>query len=125
MIDTFRTAFASEYYKLSKNKELVGLVFVPVTLTVLVAGYLYYDLSQNMAEEIDGSINPWKGVLGIVVCQFFYLLYPILVAIFVHACCDVEYKNNNYKVLFTLPVSKFKIFISKVLFVLIAVLLSV
>lgn len=125
MNDTFRVACASEYYKLSRNKEIVGLLLVPVVLTIFVAGYLYYDVSQNPIGEIDGSINPWKGMLGKAVFQFFYLLYPILVAIFVHACCDVEYKNNNYKVLFTLPVSKYKIFVAKVLFVLITVLLSV
>ncbi len=125
MTDTFHTACSAEYYKLSKNKELFGLLFVPVALTVLVAGHLYYDVSQNMVGEIDGSVNPWNGMLGKAVFQFFYLLYPILVAIFVHACCDIEYKNNNYKVLFTLPVSKFKIFIAKALFVLITVLLSV
>jgi len=125
MTDTFRAAYASEYYKLSKNKEIVGLLFVPVALTILVAGHLYYDISRNMVGEIDGSINPWKDMLGKAVFQFFYLLYPILVAIFVHACCDVEYKNNNYKVLFTLPVSNYKLFIAKVLFVLKSVLLSV
>jgi len=125
MSDTFRAAYASEFYKLSKNKEIVVLLLIPVALTIFVAGYLYYDVSQNPVGEIDGSINPWQGMFGKDVFQFFYLLYPILVAIFVHACCDIEYKNNNYKVLFTLPISKHKIFIAKVLFIFITVLLSV
>lgn len=124
MTDTFYTAYASEYYKLSKNKEIVGLLLLPAILTILITGYLYYDVSQNIAVS-DGSINPWKSMLGRAVFQFFYLLYPILVAIFVQACCDVEYRNNNYKILFTLPVSKYKIFIAKTLFILTTILLSV
>ncbi len=124
MTDTFSRACASEYYKLSKNKEIFGLLLVPAILTILITGYLYYDVVQNTGVG-DGSVNPWKYMLGKPVFQFFYLLYPILIAIFVHACCDVEYQNNNYKILFTLPLSKCRIFVSKILFILTTSLLSV
>lgn len=125
MTNTVRTTWISEFYKLSKSKEILGLLLLPAILTLLVSGYLYYDITQNLAGVAGGTTNPWKNMLGKAVFQFFYLLYPILVAIFVHACCDVEYKNKNYKILFTLPVSKFNIFISKALFVLSTVLVSV
>ncbi|MNI63183.1 ABC-2 family transporter protein [compost metagenome] len=46
-------------------------------------------------------------------------------ALFVYACCDVEYKNNNYKVLFTLPLDKSKIFFSKAVFILLTILFSI
>ncbi|MFC7526478.1 ABC transporter permease [Parapedobacter sp. GCM10030251] len=123
MTDTLYRAISSEKYKLAKNKEIFGILLIPVALIVLIDGYLIYE--ANKSGFIDSATNPWKILLGRYVFQFFQLLYPILVAIFVHACCDIEYKNNNYKILFTIPLSKTKIFFSKALFVLFIVLLSV
>ena len=121
---TLYKAFFSEYYKLSKNKEIFILTIgLPIFLIFAIDGYILYDVFKNGMN--DGTINPWKNLLGKSIFQFFYLLYPMIVAIFVSACCDVEYKNNNYKILFTLPASRFKIFISKVLFILLTILFSI
>ncbi|MGK6350776.1 ABC transporter permease [Parapedobacter sp. DT-150] len=123
MTDTLYRAISSEQYKLTKNKEIFGILLIPVALIVLIDGYLIYE--ANKSGFVDSAANPWKILLGRYVFQFFYILYPILVAIFVHACCDIEYKNNNYKILFTIPLSKTMIFFSKALFILFIVLLSV
>src|SRR5690606_16906978 len=110
-------------YKLSKNKEIFGVLLFPVLLILLIDGYIIYEVSKSgIADSIP---NPWKILLGRYVFQFFYLLYPILIAIFVYACCDVEYKNNNYKILFTIPVSRSEIFFSKALFIVLVILFSV
>lgn len=123
MTNTFYKAFSSEQYKLSKNKEIFGILLLPaVIILAFDVYYIYGLLTEGIPEE--GTSNPWKLVLGKIVSQFFYMLYPILVSLFVHACCDVEYRNNNYKILFTIPVSKSKIFFSKVLFILITVWFS-
>lgn len=123
MTNTFYKAFSSEQYKLSKNKEIFGVLLLPVLVIFALDGYIIYDIIKSGIEE--GTINPWKNMLGKSVFQFYYLLYPILVAIFVYACCDVEYKNNNYKILFTIPVSKSRIYFSKALFILLTILFSV
>ncbi|MCT2561063.1 ABC transporter permease [Chryseobacterium herbae] len=123
MTNTFYRAFSSEQYKLSKNKEIFGILLLPAFIIFAFDLYYLYGLLTEGAPE-DGTLNPWKIVLGKTVSMFLYMLYPILVSLFVHACCDVEYKNNNYKILFTIPVSKSKIFISKVLFMLITVWFS-
>ncbi|WP_426480563.1 ABC transporter permease [Chryseobacterium sp. R2ACT005] len=123
--NTFLKAFSSEQYKLSKNKEIFGILLVPVLIIFAVDLYMVYDVLRSGIEESEGTINPWKASLGKIVFMFFYLLLPILVSLFVHACCDVEYRNNNYKILFTLPVSKTKIFFSKAIFIQITVLFSV
>jgi len=122
MTNTFYKAFSSEHYKLSKNKEIFGILLIPALVTLAITFYIAYD-TINSGTTGNGS-NPWKYTLGRFVFLFFYMLYPILVSLFVHACCDVEYRNNNYKILFTIPISKSKIFISKVLFILFIVLLS-
>lgn len=115
MTNTFYRAFSSEQYKLSKNKEIFGILLLPALIIFAVDLYSIYGiLTEGGVEE--GTTNPWKMVLGKTVSLFLYMLYPILVSLFVHACCDVEYRNNNYKILFTIPVSKSKIFVSKVLF---------
>lgn len=123
MTNTFYKAFSSEQYKLSRNKEIFGILLLPAVIILAFDVYYVYGILTEGIPE-DGTSNPWKLVLGKTVSQFFYLLYPILVSLFVHACCDVEYRNNNYKILFTIPVSKSKIFFSKVLFILITVWFS-
>ena len=123
MANTFYTAFLSEQYKLIRNRQIFGVLLAPVLLVFAIDGYIIYDIVQS--GSVNAIPNPWKVLLGRYVFQFFYLLYPILVALFVFACCDVEYKNNNYKILFTLPLSKGQIFFSKTLFILLTVLFSV
>ena len=122
--NTFFKAFSSEQYKLSKNKEIFGILLIPVLIIFAIDLYMVYDVIRSGTEETEGTVNPWKMSLGRTVFMFFYLLFPILVALFVHACCDVEYRNNNYKILFTLPVSKTRIFFSKALFIQITVFFS-
>ncbi|WP_293944591.1 MULTISPECIES: ABC transporter permease [unclassified Sphingobacterium] len=123
MTNTFYTAFLSEKYKLFRNRQLFGVLIAPVLLILAIDGYIIYDIIRS--ETVSAVPNPWKVILGRYVFQFFYLLYPILVALFVYACCDVEYKNNNYKILFTLPLDKSKIFFSKAVFMLLTVLFSI
>lgn len=125
MTNTFYKAFSSEQYKLSKNKEIFGILLLPALIIFAIDFYNVYSiLTEGGLEAMEGTSNPWKFILGKTIGTFLYMLYPILVSLFVHACCDVEYKNNNYKILFTIPVSKSKIFISKVLFMLITVWFS-
>lgn len=123
--NTFSKAFSSEQYKLSKNKEIFGILLLPVLIIFAVDLYIVYDVLTSGINPAEGTSNPWKMMLGRTVFMFFYLLFPILIALFVHACCEVEYRNNNYKILFTLPVSKTKIFFSKALFIQITVFFSV
>lgn len=120
MTNTFYKAFASERYKLSKNKEIFGVLFLP---TLVVLGVFFYLIYKAPLEE--AGVNPWYLLLGRYVFMFFYMLFPVLIAVFVHSCCDVEYKNNNYKLLFTLPISHAKIYLAKALFILIIVSFSV
>ena len=123
MINSFYRAYISEQYKLSKNRQLFWVLLFPVLIIFMADSYILYEATRS---EIVGSVpNPWKLLLGRYVFQFFYLIYPILIAIFVYACCDVEYKNNNYKILFTSPVSKAKIFFAKAVFIIVVVLFSV
>ncbi|MDF2515361.1 MAG: hypothetical protein K0R59_657 [Sphingobacterium sp.] len=123
MTNTFYTAFLSEKFKLLRNRQIFGVLIAPVLLIFAIDAYIIYDIIRSGGAS--GVPNPWKVLLGRYVFQFFYLLYPILIALFVYACCDVEYRNNNYKVLFTLPLDKSKIFFSKAVFILLTILFSI
>lgn len=123
MTNTFYTAFLSEKFKLLRNRQIFGVLIAPVLLIFAIDAYIIYDIIRSGGAT--GVPNPWKVLLGRYVFQFFYLLYPILIALFVYACCDVEYRNNNYKVLFTLPLDKSKIFFSKAVFILLTILFSI
>ena len=120
MTNTFYKAFASDQYKLSKNKEIFGVLFLPALIVLMVFFYLIYN-----APIEETGMNPWSISLGRYVFQFFFFLFPVLIAVFVHSCCDIEYKNNNYKLLFTLPISHTKIYLAKALYILLIVSFSV
>lgn len=95
----------------------------PLLIIILVNSYIIYNnFNSRISDEIG---NPWKTVLGGPIFQFLYLFYPIIISIIVYAFCEVENKNNNFKTLFTLPVSRFNIFFNKVLILFLYLLFSI
>lgn len=70
MTNTFYKAFASEQYKLSKNKEIFGVLFLPALIVLMVFFYLIYN-----APIEETGINPWSISLGRYVFQFFFFYF--------------------------------------------------
>jgi hypothetical protein len=102
------------------------MLFFPLLVTIGVDLYILDDASH---EIVNGSVtfdyNPWLFILGRYIFQLYSILYPILVAIFCYSLCDMEYKNNGFKLLFTLPVNKRMVYFAKLLVLLEIILFSV
>ncbi|REC77496.1 hypothetical protein DRF60_10930 [Chryseobacterium elymi] len=83
--------------------------------------YIVYAISPGIAES---TANPWKYALGRYVlcfsicCVLFWFVFLFMPAVM------LDPGIINYKILFTIPVSKSKIFFSKALFIRITVLFS-
>lgn len=63
--------------------------------------------------------------LGGIYSCFTCLCTLLIIVVFCHSYCDIEYKNNSLKQLFSLPVNRNVIFFSKITFLIGTVLLSV
>lgn len=110
-----------------KNKYNYGMyltILFPIVISLLVLIYLQYN--YNSFSSIDTlRFNPWSFFLGRYILPIYSFLYPVIIAIFVHSVCDIEDNNNNYKLLFTLPVSRYSVCSLKITFTAIILLFSV
>ena len=122
----FKLVFKAEAFKITCNKYLIFLVFFPAIMAVVVSLFIMYKYNFSLEYFSPlGTINPWKNYLVKNVFGLYYILSPLIIAIFCHGCCDLEYKNNNLKILYTLPVNKSQLICSKLTVILLLILLSV
>lgn len=101
----------AELFKIKKNKSLYLMLFSQFLVFLIAA----YTLMRNF-EDFTGS----KPNVGIVKTTFTSAAFGILtyfsyfqIILFCSSICETERRNNGYKQLFILPVSKAKIFWSK------------
>jgi hypothetical protein len=92
--------------------------------TVIIVSMVFYIVSKADSTTENFSGNPWINILGSSCLVFFSMLYPLILAVFGQAMSDLEYKNNTWKQLFTLPVQRSKIFCVKILYLTEIVFLS-
>ena len=120
----FISIFKAEHYKTKGNIAVLLFLLCPFipTAYIYVGKFIEAYKATKAGEFSEYSGNPWiiiaKGLL------ILYLFYPILVSILAYSLCDMEYRNKNFKRLFTLPYPIHTIFASKILFLIEVVLLS-
>lgn len=119
----FTSLLKSEHYKVKRNPAILIMLLFPFIVTLLASLYILYKSGENTTGEIFGY-NPWLLLLGRYSFSF-HIIYPILVAILCYSLCDMEYKNDNFKLLFTLPYTKGRIYTAKLLFLFEIILISV
>ena len=117
----FISIFKAEHYKTKGNIAVLLFLLCPF---VAIAG-IYIDLVIDVikAEIVEVSNNPWIYLIGNR-SQILYFFYPLLVAILTYSLCDMEYRNRNFKRLFTLPYPVHTIFTSKITFLIEIMFLS-
>lgn len=103
----------AESFKIKYNKGMIMLFVFPVVITMIISIYLI-NKSGDIPEPV--SFNPWVGFLGRYLFPFYSLFFPIMIAVSCYSLCETEYKNKSFRQLFTLPVPKRNIFLSKVIF---------
>lgn len=116
---TFSSLLIGEHYKTKRNFAVFTMLAFPLLIALIVMAYLIY----KSADGVTMPFNPWIGVLGNGIFGF-YSFYPLITAILCYSLCDMEYKNDSFKQLFTLPFTKKSIFGVKILFLAEIILLS-
>jgi hypothetical protein len=96
---------------MKRNLGVWLIILVPAIVVLSIDLYLLY---KNRAQSYSG--NPWNGILGSYSFLLFSMLYPLIIAIFSQSVYDVEYRNNCFTQLFTLPVKRSKLFFAKILY---------
>lgn len=102
---SFFNILFSEIYKSKDNIGIWSLFLFPIGIEFFIACIMYIKYTNSM-------INPWI-VYGNYCFYLFSFLYPIIAAFAIFAFHNIEYHNNGYKRLFTLPVPKWKLYIAK------------
>jgi hypothetical protein len=110
-----------EHYKTQRDAGKWMLLFFPLAVTLCVVVYIL-----NGAGKGNGlGYNPWIYLAGRYIFQLYSFLYPLIVSIFCFSYCDIEYKSNGFKNLFTLPVRKRNIFMAKILYLIDNIFISI
>ena len=121
----FISLFKAEHYKTKSNIAVLLFLLCPfVAITgIYIAGLIGTYTSIKAGDITEYGANPWTSLIGRNL-YILFLFYPFLVSILTYALCDFEYRNRNFKRLFTLPYSICALFTSKILFLLEIVFLS-
>ena len=114
----FISIFKAEHYKTKGNIAVLLFLLCPF---VAIMGVCIHIAMKTGNTEI--SVNPWTYLIANR-SQILYYFYPLLVSILVYSLCDMEYRNRNFKRLFTLPYPVHTIYSSKIIFLIEIVFLS-
>lgn len=99
-----------ETFKIFKIKTLNIILFFPVIVSIFV---IYLTHNQISEGQWSGD-NFWKTYY-----YYFLMLYsfflPVIIAATISIQMGIEYKNNAFQMLFTLPIQRYNVLISKLL----------
>ncbi|MEG2178747.1 MAG: ABC transporter permease [Bacteroidales bacterium] len=104
----FITFANSEVKKASKIKLFWFVLLIPILVIFLRAYYFQNQLSENSLEGCN-ILKYWIFQC----CVFFVILFPIIQALLSSALLGLEYKNNAFQMLYTLPLKRNYIYWSK------------
>ncbi|NOZ46032.1 MAG: ABC transporter permease subunit [Chlorobi bacterium] len=96
---------------------IVGSIFIPFVFFLV---YFFRYESFIPAE----SINPWVNFLNSNIKAIAFLLFPLHVILTVAININIEHKANSWKKLFVLPIKRENIYISKLIFLLFQIFIS-
>lgn len=120
--NSFFTLLKAEHYKTKRNKGVLLMLLLPIFVTLLIDLYMIYEYTDAGYQF---AHNPWSLLLGRYTFNFYMFIYPLVIAIFCYSFCDIEYKHNSLKQLFTLPTTKQNIFLAKSVLMVEIILISV
>nr|WP_297169242.1 ABC transporter permease [uncultured Dysgonomonas sp.] len=123
---SFLSLLKSEYFKARYNSGVWLMLFFPLLITTGINIYIYIKADHAILDStIIFDYNPWQFILGRYTFQLYSMLYPIISSILCYSLCDMEYKNNGFKLLFTLPTNKRMIYTSKLIVLFEIIFLSI
>lgn len=105
----------AEIYKTLHNRRIVALLCSPLIIYLLIIFYAVYKSRIGFFDETsltyDG--NPWLTPWSRYTLPILSLVTPPAIITLSYLICDMEYLNDNIRMLFALPVPKWKLYLSK------------
>ena len=111
---SFFVSLTSEFYKSRKTLAFWSAILLPLVICFLMSwGFI----SQASKMTHDPGAMLWFRYISAILGTMGVLLLPILVIYNTYAITNMEYKGDTWKSLFSLPLSKFSIYASKYLYI--------
>ncbi len=115
----FHKVLFSEFYKVRRNIGFISILIFPIVVSAYLGYAMYNKCSSG---NMDGTsfwfeYTRWHFI-------FYELFYPIIVSFCVASYILTEFKNKGIYHQLTLPVTKYQLFIAKVIMLCIYVLAS-
>ncbi|WP_373812693.1 MULTISPECIES: ABC transporter permease [Bacteroidales] len=107
----------AEIYKVSHNRRVVTILFSLFGVCFLSLLYATYKSSVGLFnyEMPHYEGNPWMMIWSRYTLPILSFMFPLAVVILSYLICEIEFQNNNIRSLFSLPVDRWKLYLSKVL----------
>ena len=109
-------------YKKSKRTSYLWLTIISSMLIPLILFLVYIIKPEYFIPETD--VNPWLELTEGAYTAISSILFPFYIIIFISLITQIEHKNKMWKKIFVLPVRKETFFLSKLIFILIIIFVS-
>jgi len=116
----FILSLRSEYYKSRKTGGFWSPIILPIILCALI-GYNFYVEAARWKEM--PSMLLWMRFSGIILGIMGTLLLPILIVFISYSINSVEHKADTWKSIFSLPIPKASIYLAKIVYAILLILL--
>lgn len=115
----------AEIYKVANNRLIVTILFSILGVCFLCLLYATYKSSVGLFnyEMPHYEGNPWMMIWSRYTLPIFALVFPLAVVILSYLICEIEFQNNNIRSLFSLPVVRWKLYLSKILVLFLLILI--
>lgn len=111
---SFFISLQSEFYKSRKTLAFWSAILLPLLICFLMSWGFISQASKLAANP--GAVL-WFRYISSILGTMGVLLLPILVIYNTYAITNMEYKGDTWKSLFSLPLSKFSIYASKYIYI--------
>ncbi|MFK7775835.1 MAG: ABC transporter permease [Saprospiraceae bacterium] len=108
----------AEWYKI-KNTPIIWLVILAGIITSIIVSAVYM---INVIGVVELDVNPWESFLNIsFAANSIFIMLPFMILMITYIC-HLEIQSNGWKFLYTLPIKRAEIYLSK-LFVIVLLFL--
>ena len=113
---SFLLLLRAEVYKVLHNKHVVTLVLSPLVISLLILLFVAYKSRAGLFDETlpTYTADPWLMLWGRYTLPLFSLLLPSFVVTLSYIVCDIEFRNDNIRMLLAFPAPKWRLYLSKV-----------
>ncbi|MGC8229991.1 ABC transporter permease [Pseudobacillus badius] len=118
-----REVIIADTIKFKRSRLLLIAAMFPLFVFIMNFSDFYFrlDFNKQMAQEL--HTNDWSVL--VISCHWaMFIMVPLSITIFASKIVNIEHEANSWKLLFALPVSKYAIYLSKFIYILILCVFS-